>query len=94
MKHLLIALVIVLSFPAFGQSVRCGQSHRFGTELIMIGDSERRVHQVAGRPDLERRLENRQGGAAGFRLDYHQHGQTVQIYVQAGVVTRICRVRD
>ena len=85
----LIALVVVA--PAIGQSPRCGASERFGTELIRTGDSERRV--LEKQPDRSVRLETREGGAAGFRHDFYRQGVTIQIYVRAGVVVEICRVR-
>ena len=94
MKKLAFVLfLIVLSADAFGQA-RCGSSERFGNQLIRVGDSERRVIEVAGRPDMQRQLETRQGGAAGIRMDYYQSGRTIQIYVQGGQVTRICWIRD
>lgn len=90
----LTALVLITAMPAEANTVRCGQSERFGSHLVLVGDSERKVRQAAGQPAVERQLETRQGGAAGIRLDYYRPAATVQVYVQAGIVTRICRVRD
>ncbi len=92
MKSLILVLAMLMATSAL--AVDCGETQRFGQKLIRVGDSERRVIEAAGRPDSERRLENRYGGAAGYRMDYYQRGQTVQVYVQGGVVTRICRIRD
>jgi len=72
----------------------CGSSHRFGQSLVKLGDSERRVRQVAGTPDASYQLQNRLGAAAGIRLDYYLRSMTVQITIQGGSITRICRIRD
>ncbi|NDY94384.1 DUF2845 domain-containing protein [Wenzhouxiangella sp. C33] len=74
------------------RSTDCGQSERFGSRLIMAGDSERRVIEAG--PDRTVRLETREGGAAGYRHDFYRRGVTIQVYVQAGRVVRVCRMRD
>ncbi|QOC21495.1 hypothetical protein IC757_10560 [Wenzhouxiangella sp. AB-CW3] len=66
-------------------------SARIGNILIKIGDTERRVIQAD--PDREVQLESQQGGAAGFRFDFHQRDVTIQVYVRSGRVTRICHLR-
>jgi hypothetical protein len=93
MRFLLLGLAILVATPAFAR-IHCSETQRFGQHLVRVGDSERRVIQAAGQPDQQRQLENRRGGAAGFRFDYYQRGQTVQVYIAAGVVTRICRIRE
>lgn len=93
MKTILMILALALTAPIAAQ-VNCSDTHRFGQNLVRTGDSERRVIQSAGRPDMERQLETRQGGAAGYRMDYYQRGRTVQVYISGGVVVRICTVRD
>ena len=67
-KRVVFAVVLaMLAGSVFGQArVQCGSSERFGSQLIRVGDSERRVMEVAGRPDLERPLETSQGGGAGL----------------------------
>ncbi|MGY6554387.1 MAG: hypothetical protein ACXIUM_07680 [Wenzhouxiangella sp.] len=87
----LLALSPVLACFAEA-SIHCGSTERFGTILIRSGDSERRVLQAG--PDRTVRLETREGGAAGFRHDFYRHDVTIQVYVRAGVVTEICRVRE
>lgn len=89
-----ITFILASLIATSAAAVNCGETHRFGQKLVRAGDSERRVIESAGRPDLVRQLENRRGGAAGYRMDYYERGQTVQIYVSGGVVTRICRIRD
>ena len=95
MRALLAALLLFAAADAdaVGQA-RCGSSERFGNSVVRVGDSERRVIEAAGRPDMERQLENRQGGAAGIRMDYYRRSQTIQIYIERGVVVDICRVRN
>jgi hypothetical protein len=91
--------IIVLTFllalaasQAPAQTVHCSSSERFGGTLIKVGDSERRV--IEQEPDREVRLETREGGTAGYRFDFYKHGRTVQVYTSAGVVVRVCRIRE
>lgn len=91
MRSLLLVLVLAAG-PAFGQVIDCYDSERFGTILINVGDSERRV--LEQKPDREVRLENRFGATRGWRYDFYKRGRTIQIYVRSGVVYRICRVPD
>jgi len=93
MKFWLLGLALCFSAPSIAR-INCSETERFGQHLVRAGDSERKVIQAAGQPDQQRRLENRRGAAAGFRFDYYQRGQTIQVYISAGIVTRICRVRD
>lgn len=85
-------LAFVLALPVSAWSADCSQSGRFGSRLIMAGDSDRRVIEAG--PDRTVRLETKYGGAAGYRFDFYRRGVTVQIYVQAGRVVRVCRIRD
>jgi len=96
MKYLILAFALALASTATtvdAQSeVSCSSSERFGNVLVRVGDSERRV--IEAEPDRTVRLETEQGGAAGYRHDFYKYGRTVQVYVSAGVVTRICRIRE
>ena len=67
-------------------------SARLSAGLVKVGDADRRV--IQSEPDRVVHLETRQGGAAGVRYDFYQRGQTLQIYVRAGRVVRVCRVRE
>lgn len=91
-----IAALLAVAFICFAAAPALAScelsSTRIGQELIRVGDSERRVIQM--RPDREVSLQTAQGGAAGFRFDFYQQRQTVQVYTAAGRVTRICHVRD
>lgn len=96
MKTLILAFALALATStattADAQSVNCSSSERFGTSLVRVGDSERKV--IEADPDRTVRLETERGGAAGYRHDFYKHGRTVQVYIQSGIVTRICRVRE
>lgn len=88
---LFIVLVLVAG-SAWGQSVQCRSSERFDGALVRVGDSERRV--IEAEPDRVVQVETRQGGAAGYRLDFYKRGRTVQVYVRHGLVVRICSIRE
>jgi len=95
-KYLILAFELALASTAttaVGQSsVSCSSSERFGNVLVRVGDSERRV--IEAKPDRTVRLETDNGGAAGYRFDFYKYGRTVQVYTSAGVVTRVCRIRE
>lgn len=65
---------------------------RLGNQLLKVGDSERKV--LEHEPDRSVRLQNRYGGAAGIRYDFHLREKTIQIYVRAGRISRICHIND
>ncbi len=92
---LLLATILLLPLQAgtsLASSAQCGLSSvRLAAGLVRVGDGERRV--IESGPDRTVRLETPEGGAAGYRHDFYLSGQTVQIYVRAGVITRVCRVR-
>lgn len=90
----LIAILIVLSLAVAGTvEASCNLSSvRLSAGLVKVGDSDRRV--IESRPDRTVQLETRQGGSAGTRYDFHERGQTVQVYVRSGRVVRVCRVRE
>ncbi|TVR95554.1 MAG: DUF2845 domain-containing protein [Wenzhouxiangellaceae bacterium] len=95
MYRLLFSILILgsASSVAFSQSTNCSSSHRFGGTLLKVGDGERRALDRRT-PDRRVQLQTPEGGAAGYRLDFDEPGQTVQVYIQGGVVVRICRVRS
>ena len=92
MRWMIIAALLLFTAPSLSQVLECYDSERFGTVLINVGDSERRV--LDQEPDREVRLTNRFGATAGWRYDFYKQNRTVQIYVRSGVVYRICRVPD
>lgn len=87
---LMLALVLTPAAPSLAAS--CGQSARLGHDLILVGDSDRRVIQAE--PDRVVRLETEEGGAAGYRYEFYLRSVTVQVYTRAGRVVRVCRVRE
>jgi len=93
MRHLLL-IAALLAVPAVveAQVLECQQSERFDSQLLKVGDSERRVRELE--PDREVQLETTFGGADGWRYDFYKRGRTIQVYVRSGVVYQICRVPD
>jgi hypothetical protein len=86
---IILAALMFLCVPA---EASCNlSSARLQAGLVKVGDSDRRV--IRSEPDRIVQLETGQGGAAGMRYDFFQRGRTLQIYVQAGRVVRVCRVR-
>ena len=95
MKHVILTLAILLPLaaPTAGDAqTRCFSSERFGNALVRVGDSERKV--IEADPDRTVRLETSEGGAAGYRHEFYKRNRTVQVYVRAGQVTRICSIRE
>jgi hypothetical protein len=90
-----IVTILVCSALLFAEPVVAScdlSSARVSNTLIKVGDSDRRV--LSAEPDRTVRLTTSAGGSAGTRYDFYQRGVTVQIYVVAGRVTRVCRIRD
>jgi len=93
MRIIAFCLVLLLAHGMLdAQVLHCYQSERFGTRLINVGDAERNV--IEQEPDRTVRLETRYGGTAGYRYDFYKSRRTIQIYVRAGVVVRICRIPE
>jgi len=67
------------------------RSVRIDGQMIAVGDAPRKAHELG--PDREVRLENRYGGAAGYRLDFYERGKTVEIHINRGEVRLICQRR-
>ena len=92
MRWFVLAVLLSLATSSVSQVLECYDSERFGSILINVGDSERRV--LDQQPDREVRLTNRFGATSGWRYDFYKQNRTIQIYVRSGVVYRICRVPD
>ncbi|WP_155943260.1 DUF2845 domain-containing protein [Rhodanobacter thiooxydans] len=73
-------------------AVQASDSVRFGSRVITVGDSESKVAEIAGEPVRRVQLENKFGGAVGYRLDYEQGRKTVQIYISQGRVEAIAEL--
>ena len=90
---LILAVLLPLAAPSAGDAqTRCFSSERFGNDLVRVGDSERKV--IEADPDRTVRLETSEGGAAGYRHEFYKPDRTVQVYVSAGQVIRICSIRE
>jgi hypothetical protein len=87
---MVLGIAMILSSPAFSSCEL--SSARANNTLIKVGDSDRQV--IEAKADRVVRLTTSRGGSAGTRYDFYQRDVTIQIYVGAGVVTRICRIRD
>jgi hypothetical protein len=90
LRGLLLLAALLVAAPAYSSCEL--SSARVNNTLVKVGDSDRRVLSAA--PDRTVRLTTSAGGSAGTRYDFYQRGVTVQIYVAAGRVTRVCRIRD
>ena len=88
----MIALATLAAPTAADAQVRCYSSERFGNSLVRTGDSERKV--IEAKPDRTVRLETSEGGAAGYRHEFYKPNRTVQVYIYAGQVTRICSIQE
>jgi len=93
-RKAIVACLVLIAWSCAGPALaqHCSQSHRLGRQLIKVGDAEQRLFKHRS-PDRTVALETKHGGAAGYRLDYFERDQTVQFYVQSGMVQRICRLR-
>jgi len=90
LKYVLLAAALVIGAPALASCEL--SSARVNNTLVKVGDSDRRV--ISAQPDRTVQLTTRAGGSAGIRYDFYQRGLTIQVYVVAGRVSRVCRIRD
>lgn len=90
LRWMLLGLTLFFALPAFSSCEL--SSARVNNTLVKVGDSDRRV--ISAEPDRVVRLTTSAGGSAGTRYDFYQRDVTIQVYVQAGRITRVCRVRD
>ena len=90
LKYVLLAVALAVGTPALASCEL--SSARVNSTLVKVGDSDRRV--ISAQPDRIVRLTTSAGGSAGTRYDFYQRGLTIQVYVAAGRVSRVCRIRD
>lgn len=65
-------ILLIAAGMLLAASVQAGcdlSSARLANQLLKVGDSERRV--LKHNPDRTVQLQNRRGGAAGIRYDFH-----------------------
>jgi hypothetical protein len=90
LQSVLLVVALVIGTPALASCEL--SSARVNNTLVKVGDSDRRV--ISAKPDRTVRLTTSAGGSAGTRYDFYQRGLTIQIYVLAGRVSRVCRIRE
>ena len=84
-RWMALAAGLTLAFAA-----AAADSVRFGSSLVVLGDTETHVLKVAGKPALRSDVQNRFGAVVAHRLDYDEGNKTVSIYVgQDGRVAKI-----
>lgn len=86
MKRWIVLMAgLVLAFSA-----AAADSVRFGSSLVVLGDTEAHVLKVAGKPAIQSNVQNRFGAVVAHRLDYDEGNKTISIYVgQDGRVAKI-----
>lgn len=87
MKHLFAMMLLFTSLSV--HALDCSNSARIKGKLIVTGDSGAVVASL--RSDNQVQLENRFGAGVGVRYDFYRGRRVVQVYVQHGVVSAICR---
>ena len=78
-----ILLALVLATPAWAVSVR------FGSRLVVVGDSIAKVLDVAGKPDRIVPVENKFGATVAERFEYYRGSKTISITVKEDHVIRV-----
>lgn len=85
--------IVALAFASLlSVGVAAADTYRFGSQVVSVGDSEGKLMQVAGKPDIKTPIESRAGGLSGYRLEYVQKGKSVQIEIVNGRITSITQI--
>ena len=83
-------LILVLLLGSVLSTVaNAAQSVRFGSALIMVGDTEARVLAVAGKPASRSAIKATRTQYQGSRLQFIQGNRTIIIDIRDGKVTHI-----
>jgi len=90
MKRIVTAFVLI----ALSMGVASADTYRFGSQVVTTGDSEGRLRQIAGKPDRETPIETPRGGLEGYRLEYFDHGKSVQIEIVDGRIRSITQLQN
>lgn len=85
-RWIVLVAGLLLAFQALA-----GDSMRFGSKVITVGDSEERLLAVAGKPASRTEVQNVYGAVVAYRLDYAMDNKTVQIYIANG---RVADIKD
>jgi hypothetical protein len=83
-------LMLVLLMGGVTPTVaNAAQSVRFGSALVMVGDTEAKVLAVAGKPVSRSSVKATRTQYQGSRLQFIEGSRTIIIEVRDGKVTRI-----
>lgn len=93
-RFILAALILGCGFFAQAHAQTCnGTSRGANGQLVVEGDSERRVFKVLGQPTRVVPRENRFGAYAGEDWIYYVEGynpKTVRVWIQGGHALSVC----
>ena len=73
----------------FALSANAGETYRFSSGVVSVGDTIAVLIAKAGKPDREVKLENRLGGAVGERWEYYVGDKLVAFYIHGGRIESI-----
>lgn len=97
-RCVLAVLLLGGGFAAQADAQTCnGTSRGANGQLVVEGDSERRVFTVLGQPTRVVPRENRYGAYAGEDWIYYVDGynpKTVQVWIQGGRAISVCETLD
>jgi len=82
-------MLILLLGSALPMVANAAQSVRFGSALVMVGDTEAKVLAVAGKPASRSAIKATRTQYQGSRLQFIDGSRTVLIEIRDGKVTRI-----
>lgn len=83
---LALALLLASLAPAVANAA---QSVRFGSALVMVGDTEAKVLAVAGKPASRSAIKATRTQYQGSRLQFIEGNRTIIVEIRDGKVTRI-----
>ncbi|WP_250633347.1 DUF2845 domain-containing protein [Pinirhizobacter soli] len=84
----LFSLVLLLA-SVVPTVANAAQSVRFGSALIVVGDTEAKVLAVAGKPAARSAIKATRTQYQGSRLQFIEGNRTIIIEIRDGKVTRI-----
>ncbi|WP_250623736.1 DUF2845 domain-containing protein [Pinirhizobacter soli] len=84
----LFSLVLLLA-SVVPTVANAAQSVRFGSALIVVGDTEAKVLAVAGKPAARSAIKATRTQYQGSRLQFIEGNRTIIIDIRDGKVTRI-----
>ena len=82
-------LILVLLLGSALPTANAAQSVRFGSALILVGDTEAKVLAVAGKPASRSAIKATRTQYQGSRLQFIEGKRTIIIDIRDGKVTHI-----